>query len=280
MQNPLISIITPVYKVEKYLNRCLDSILEQSYNDWECILVDDGSPDNSGKICDEYAARDSRFRVFHKKNSGVSSARNVGLENMLGDFVTFIDSDDYIGKDYLQLFANNKEYDLIFTGLHRFGSVDKKWFGDCEVIYPTMQSLAEAWMSYFEDTHFTLGGLNFVACKALRTKYIREFNLQFDARMKKGEDTCFLYEWMKYGKNAIQVKGNEYYYYSPAEGHDFKMTFDQYQMHCLIYQQHIEEINKKFNVFLQKQLDAYAVSTFNTYYKRFRNASFGIIQEE
>lgn len=280
MQQPFISIITPVYRVEQYLNRCLDSILTQSFKDWECILIDDGSPDDSGKICDEYVARDPRFYVFHKENGGVSSARNVGLNNARGEFVTFIDADDYVGPDYLQRFANHKEYDLIFTGLHRFGSVDQLWFGDCEAVYPTMQSLAEAWMSIFEEKHLTLGGLNFVACKALRTKYIKENNLRFDSRMKKGEDTCFVYEWMKYGKNAIQIKGNEYYYFTPAEGHDFRMTLDQYQEHCSLYQQHIEDIHKQYGAFSQKQLDAYVVSTFNAYYYRFCNASINDIKVE
>lgn len=81
---PKISVIVPVYKVEEYLHRCIDSILSQSFTDFELILVDDGSPDNCGKICDEYAQKDSRVRVFHKPNRGVSSARNLGLDNATG----------------------------------------------------------------------------------------------------------------------------------------------------------------------------------------------------
>ncbi len=100
--NPKISIIVPVYNVEKYLNRCLDSILAQSFTDWECILVDDGSPDNSGRICDEYAVKDSRFRVFHKENGGVSSARNLGLEKTTGEWVVFVDSDDTLWQNALE----------------------------------------------------------------------------------------------------------------------------------------------------------------------------------
>ena len=80
MENPKISIIVPVYNVEKYIRRCLDSIAAQTFTDWECICVDDGTPDASGKICDEYAQKDSRFVVIHKENGGVSSARNVGLD--------------------------------------------------------------------------------------------------------------------------------------------------------------------------------------------------------
>ena len=92
----MISIIVPVYNAEKYIRKCLDSIVNQTYKDLEIILVDDGSPDNSGAICDEYAQNDSRIKVIHKQNGGLSSARNAGLDVASGEFLTFIDSDDYI----------------------------------------------------------------------------------------------------------------------------------------------------------------------------------------
>ena len=91
-----ISVIVPVYNVEKYLPRCIDSILNQTFTDFELILVDDGSTDNSGQICDTYAEKDSRVKVVHKKNGGVSKARNVGLDNVLGKYITFCDSDNSI----------------------------------------------------------------------------------------------------------------------------------------------------------------------------------------
>ena len=99
---PTISIITPVYKADKYLVRCLDSILAQTFKDWELILVDDGSPDRSGAICDEYAVKDSRIRVIHKANGGVSAARQDGLEAAQGDYVIHVDPDDWIEPDMLQ----------------------------------------------------------------------------------------------------------------------------------------------------------------------------------
>lgn len=98
----MISIIVPVYKVEDYLPRCIESILSQSYSDFELLLIDDGSPDRCGEICDNYARRDLRIKVMHKKNGGLSDARNYGMDRMTGDYVTFIDSDDYIGPDYLK----------------------------------------------------------------------------------------------------------------------------------------------------------------------------------
>ena len=93
---PIISVIIPVYNAEKYLHRCIDSILAQTFTDLELLLINDGSSDKSGAICDEYAQNDSRVRVFHKKNGGVSSARNLGLENACGEWISFIDSDDWI----------------------------------------------------------------------------------------------------------------------------------------------------------------------------------------
>ena len=98
---PTISVIVPVYKVEEYLHKCVDSILSQTFRDFELFLVDDGSPDNCGKICDEYAQKDDRIIVIHKENGGLSDARNAALDRMSGKYVTFIDSDDYVAPEHL-----------------------------------------------------------------------------------------------------------------------------------------------------------------------------------
>lgn len=103
MQSPEISIIVPVYKVEKYLSKCVDSILAQTFTDFELILVDDGSPDSCGKICDEYALKDSRIKVIHKENGGLSDARNAGIAVAKGEYLGFVDSDDYIAPDMYEL---------------------------------------------------------------------------------------------------------------------------------------------------------------------------------
>ena len=100
--NPLVSIIVPVYNVEPYLRACLDSILAQTYQNWEAVLVDDGSKDQSGTICDEYARRDPRFIVVHKQNEGVAKARITAFEHSKGEFVTFVDADDYVDKQYIE----------------------------------------------------------------------------------------------------------------------------------------------------------------------------------
>ena len=102
VQNPLISVIIPVYKAERFLATCLDSLLSQTYTNTELILINDGSPDNSGQICEEYAAKDSRIRVVHKENGGVSSARNLGLSLFKGEYVAFVDSDDAVAPTFLE----------------------------------------------------------------------------------------------------------------------------------------------------------------------------------
>lgn len=97
-----VSVIVPIYKVEPYLKRAVDSIINQTYSKLEIILVDDGSPDNCGKICDDYAKRDNRIKVIHKENGGLSDARNAGLDIATGEYIAFVDSDDYIAEDFVE----------------------------------------------------------------------------------------------------------------------------------------------------------------------------------
>ena len=114
---PKISIIVPVYNTEKYLRRCVDSILAQTFTDFELLLIDDGSTDRSGAICDEYAQADSRVRVFHKENGGVSSARNFGIDNARCEWISFVDSDDWISKSCLdELFYHSNDTDCVICG--------------------------------------------------------------------------------------------------------------------------------------------------------------------
>lgn len=117
-KKPLISVIVPVYKVEQYLNACVDSILAQTYTNLEIILVDDGSPDSCGAICDEYAEKDSHVRVIHKENGGASAARNDGMKYCTGDYLAFIDSDDTVAPDWIEnLYASISDYDFVIAGL-------------------------------------------------------------------------------------------------------------------------------------------------------------------
>lgn len=127
--NPLVTVIVPVYKVEPYLRRCLDSIVNQTYKNLEIILIDDGSPDNCGVICDEYAENDKRIKVIHKENGGLSSARNVGLDIFKGEYVSFVDSDDVVSLDMIEylydlLSDNNAE---ISVCLHEIVRDNHRW---------------------------------------------------------------------------------------------------------------------------------------------------------
>lgn len=131
--HPLISVIVPVYNVEKYLRDCVDSILNQTYENFELILVDDGSPDSSGKMCDAFAEKDKRIIVLHKENGGLSDARNKGIELARGTYITFIDSDDIVYKEYLSLFVStmkNEKVEIvqgIFThNLNELGAIETR----------------------------------------------------------------------------------------------------------------------------------------------------------
>ena len=99
---PLVSVIVPVYKTEKFIHRCIDSVLNQTYSNWEMILVDDGSPDACGQICDSYAEKDGRIHVIHQENQGLSAARNAGIKICKGEWIYFLDSDDFIVEDALE----------------------------------------------------------------------------------------------------------------------------------------------------------------------------------
>ncbi len=179
--SPKISIIVPVYKVEQYLGRCLDSIAAQTFTDWECILIDDGSPDKSGDICDEYAERDSRFRVIHQKNAGVSAARNAGLDVARGEWIGFVDSDDWIEtKMYEYLFNNavKTEADCIICG----------FFGQSKSNFKKLCRTEKALKLLFARKGF--GGFSVLRLiDAEKVKTVR-----FDVNVSYMEDVKFFYD--------------------------------------------------------------------------------------
>ncbi|WP_066633812.1 glycosyltransferase [Desulfolucanica intricata] len=129
MVNPIISIVVPVYNVEQYLDRCVNSLINQTFKDIEIILVDDGSTDNSPKLCDEYARQDNRIKVIHKKNGGLSDSRNMGIHYAKGEYILFVDSDDYIENDTCEKFANivsEQEVDIVIGGAKKITSSEVK----------------------------------------------------------------------------------------------------------------------------------------------------------
>lgn len=149
----MFSIIVPVYNVEKYLDKCLASILEQTFKDFECIIIDDGSPDNSNIIIDKYVKLDQRFKVIHQKNMGLSAARNAGLDIAKGDYIVFVDSDDYIANDYLEKFAAkiaSTNAEIVVCGLTEvFKDYEKSIVFEDESTEVIKQNiLADVWPSY------------------------------------------------------------------------------------------------------------------------------------
>ncbi len=192
-----ISIIVPVYNVEKYLSKCIDSILAQTYTDFELLLIDDGSPDRSGAICDEYATRDPRIRVFHKPNGGVSSARNMGLDNARGEWITFIDADDYIIASFLSDFQFEKcESDIILQGYcNGYNGVikDKIFFDASE----TGNSISEVFCNGERKKL-----LNSPVSKLLKQKIIRDNKLRFDSNTSYGEDHLFVLDYFLFCESA------------------------------------------------------------------------------
>lgn len=207
--NPKISIIVPVYKVEQYLPKCIDSILSQTFCNWELLLVDDGSPDNSGKICDEYALKDSRIKVFHKENGGVSSARNFGIDNARGEWITFIDSDDYIQSGFIEgLYAPIAQGEVV-DFVHG-GCVNVK---DGKIV--GINQSYEYYVGADKNILFQkLRGLT--VSKLFRLENIKHWSdgqpLRFDEKMRIAEDMAFTLDYALYVKRYALVTEKGYCY--------------------------------------------------------------------
>lgn len=206
---PLVSIIVPVYKVEKYLGKCIKSILSQSYQCWELLLVDDGSPDRSGQICDEYAEKDTRIRVFHKDNAGVSSARNFGLDSAKGEFVMFVDSDDWISTDCLQVCVDEIEKDKLDALQFGFISVTDGLENSC-VKTSTIPLSGE---KYIQNNSFNVcagGGI-------YKREIIEEQKLRFPEELKLAEDQIFVLSFFKNARCIKYLDQGLYYYLQREE---------------------------------------------------------------
>ena len=192
---PKISVIVPVYKAEAYLHRCVDSLLAQTFTDFEVLLVDDGSPDRSGEICDEYARKDRRVRVFHKENGGVSSARNMGLDNARGEYVCFVDSDDWVEGNYLKIMygdISNYNVDLVVHGFRRF-TPEGKEIG-CESYSDLLYDLDIDLHQMLSEQSLYYRGSPYE--KKKKKNIIVKRNIKFDISIHFGEDLCFLFDYL------------------------------------------------------------------------------------
>lgn len=217
---PKVSIIVPVYKAEKDLHRCVDSILAQTFRDWECILVDDGSPDGSGAICDDYAAKDARIKVIHKENGGPSSARNYGLDVVKAEYVWFVDSDDWIELDSLSIMYDIMEKtqaDICFFELNPISTITiEKPFSFSSFIdgkqklsvYKSKSECAKAIMNLE-----MCGGCGWTCNKWFKKSIIDIDNLRFDQRFSIQEDHLFTLSYMLHVRSIAIVKACPYFYF-------------------------------------------------------------------
>ncbi len=204
---PIISVIVPVYNVEKYLNRCIDSILAQTFSDFELLLIDDGSKDKSGEICDQYAEKDRRIKVLHKENGGASTARNTGIDHAVGEYIMFADSDDYIGRNMLEsllgLIECQNDWAISSMEMVEDGKHTKYCLAEKE--YNATLLLEE----YCENKipPICLCG----PCAKLYKRSIIDKN-RFNKELCVGEDTYFNMQYIK-NCRSIVTTGEIYYYY-------------------------------------------------------------------
>lgn len=203
----MLSIIIPVFNAERYISRCVDSIIGQSFADWELLLVDDGSTDNTPLICDEYVARNTKIRVIHKKNGGVSSARNVGISNAKGDWIWFIDADDYIleGAKFVIESALTKDCQAVaLSFIQEVNSCEAyPYLATCELdegIY-TGKLLIN-----IKSTSPTVWSFLF------RRDIILRYKLQMSSELKFGEDKIFILEYLSHVENVLVLETPVYQY--------------------------------------------------------------------
>ena len=211
---PLISIIVPVYKTEKYLNRCVDSILNQKFTDFELILVDDGSPDKCPCICDEYAVKDVRVKVIHKRNTGVSAARNSGLDIAVGKYVTFVDSDDWIEPEmYYAMIEKARKYDcdVVMCDCYKdFSDHSEIYSHDIREGFYNYEQLQKEYYPHLlmmENVEYPPTISNWV-CLLRQSK-----GLRYVDGVRFSEDLLFGAQMMYDAKSFYYMKGKPYYHY-------------------------------------------------------------------
>lgn len=229
---PFVSVIVPVYNVEKHIQRCIESLLKQTYKNFEILLVNDGSTDNSGNICDEYKARNKQIRVFHIKNSGVSNARNFGIENAAGEYLQFVDSDDFVEETYIENMvkkSRENNSDLVICGIKQVsfnGNNVKK-----------IISKSEGWFSK-KSLHLIMSDLinssyiNYCYSKLISRKLIMDKNIRFNKQISLGEDTLFVLELLK-NCNNLYISTHADYNYLIHSGDTLTFKYRQDKFYLL-----------------------------------------------
>jgi len=217
--NPKISIIVPIYNAEKHINKCVDSILNQTYKNFELLLINDGSPDNSGKICDDYALKDERLIVKHKQNNGVSSARNLGLKIATGEYILFVDSDDWIENRALEILANH-----MVTN-----NSDTVIFGVIKSLVSNKRVIRSEFNGYYKNHEINISGLlsdfayylNSVGMQPswmylFKASIISKHKLVFNEEMVLYEDFNFNLRYLKHCNKISFIPDALYHYQIPT----------------------------------------------------------------
>ena len=213
-----ISIIIPVYNVEKYLPSCLNSCINQTLYDIEIICVNDGSTDNSLGILEQYASVDQRIKIFSQKNSGLSAARNTGIEHARGEFFLFLDSDDYLTQNACErvwLETLEAPTDIVIFGTYIFPEIPRasKWY------YDTLRTPNHRYWKFAPEVLFDEPGAKpFVWRQAYNRKFFEQYGLRFDERVRYGEDMVFQMEAFPHGKNFCFISDELYRYRWIREG--------------------------------------------------------------
>lgn len=235
---PLLSIITPVYNVEAYLDRCVQSILNQSYHNIELILIDDGSTDGSLAVCEKWAAKDNRVKVIHKENGGVSTARNAGLEVMKGDYLTFVDPDDFISLD---TYADNMDYLLKHQDVDILQYPYCNYYSENEISdYHRPSSLLLVGSEQIFQNWWSGSPLEFTACNKIYKRALWN-----DVRFVVGhvsEDTRLVPQFALKA-NSVYISSNGLYYYQRNRkdsytygDYTFEKHLDLFYAHVAIYE--------------------------------------------
>lgn len=261
-----ISIIVPIYNVEKYLKECLDSLINQTYSNLEIILVDDGSTDNCPTICNEYAKMDTRIKVIHKKNAGLSEARNSGMEISTGEYIAFVDSDDYVRKDMyekMMISINEKKADIVMSGFSRIDDnkniidfllpLDKNFYSDKEILegilLPMIGSLPK-------DTLDVKIEMSVWKC-LYSNEIIKKHQLRFISERKYiSEDIIFHLEYFKYVNRLAIVNEALYVYRLNNTSLTKKYNPNRFEKEKILYL----EINNRIteiNIEQEKKEEAY-----------------------
>ena len=249
MSSPVISVIVPVYKTEEYLSKCIESILSQSFTDFELLLIDDGSPDRCGEICEEYARKDSRIRVFHQENRGNSAACNLGLDNSCGKYIVFVDSDDWVLPDYLQaLYADVCVYPgigLIIHGMKRV-TTRKEPLSDLvapEVYLPQAQ-IGKAF------TDYNIAEMGYIVSKIYDKSVLDAHHIRLDESIHFREDLLLMYQYLFYCDYIYTRPVTNYVYlirpFSMSTGH--LNVFETEHKGVISFLKMLRRMKEKWNV--------------------------------